>query len=164
MNKNTPLGVVIYFGGFGSAFADSALSGASLVPNVDNPSNICDTGPEKMGGFEISGETQQLIEDTQFQPEYKVRIVGQILILLAALPLNAFVIYKFVGGRGAGEERARVNILAGHLCCINLAYTLFSIPLDIIWHLTGQLNQQLLFLKIFRIYVVLESVFTCVLI
>ena len=79
-------------------------------------------------------ENENLKEDTLFHDEYKIRILGQFLIFLSAIPLNGLVIYSFLGKKA---EPTRVNYLAGHLCSINLAHTLFSIPFDVIWHLTG---------------------------
>ena len=80
-------------------------------------------------------ETESMKDDTLFHEEYKVRILGQFLIFIFAIPLNSLVIYSFLGG---GAQPTRVNYLVGHLCAINLVYTLFSVPFDVIWHITGK--------------------------
>ena len=80
-------------------------------------------------------ESEKLIEDTLFHDEYKVRILGQAIIFLVAIPLNSLVIYCVLGRKA---ERTRVNYLTGHLCLISLVYTLFSVPFDVIWHITGK--------------------------
>ena len=88
-------------------------------------------------------DSASLKEDTVFHDEYTVRIVGMAVILILGVPLNTLVIYTFLGGNA---QHTRVNYLVGHLCAINLVHALFSIPFDIIWHITGSLFLYFLYL------------------
>ena len=96
--------------------------------NLDSKSGSAGTNP-------ADDPASNLEQDTLFHDEYSVRIIGQVLIFLLAVPLNSIVIYTFLGNN---SQQTRVSCLVGHLCAINLAYALFSIPFDVIWHITGK--------------------------